>query len=104
MSFSAYAEQARLRFMAEASDAHPRDFILAHLALDFRRQVRFGEDVHVLTWVDRVGTTSVTLAQRVMANDVGAADVRSVVVRFDYAAQRPTPFDDATRAWLEVRR
>ena len=102
-SFALYAEQARLDFLREATGEPRGGFILAHIALDFRRQVRYGDGVHVLTWVERVGTTSVTLAQRVVANGGTAADVRSVVVRFDYAAQRPTPFDGAAREWLAAR-
>jgi acyl-CoA thioester hydrolase len=102
-SYALYAEQARLDFLHEATGERRGGYILAHIALDFRRQVRYGDAVHVETWVERLGTTSLTLAQRVIANGENAADVRSVVVRFDYEAQRPVPLDDAARAWLGER-
>ena len=98
-SFTVYAETGRLEFL-RALGTEVRALILAHLAVDFRRQVRFGEPVAVDTWVERVGTTSVTLRQAVLASGRVAAEVRSVVVCFDYAAQRPTPWPDATRAAL----
>ena len=91
VSFVAYAETGRLGFAAILGPA-ARSLILAHLAVDFRRQVKFGDAVHVDTWVERVGTTSVTLLQVIRAGDAVAADVRSVVVSFDYKAQRPRPW------------
>ena len=98
-SYAIYAEVARLEFLQVLGGAI-RSLILAHLEVDFRRQVRFGEPIHVETWVERVGTTSVALRQVVMASGERAADVGSVVVYFDYAANRPQPWDDALRAAL----
>lgn len=96
-SFAAYAEVGRLAFVRSLGTA-VRSLILAHLALDFRRQVPFDAPLAVETWVERVGTTSVTLRQAILAGDAVAAEVRSVVVAFDYAAQRPTAWDAAARA------
>lgn len=100
-SLAAYAEQARVTFFHnfELGSAY---LILAHIALDFRRQVRFGERVHVLTRIEKLGRTSVTLAQDIYANDELAVNVRSVVVLFDYQAQKPVPLSDALRTrWEE---
>lgn len=99
-SFIVYAETGRLEF-ARILGTAVRSLILAHIAVDFRRQVRWGERIVVETWVERIGTTSVTLRQYVLADDVMAADVRSVVVCFDYAAQRPMPWSPESRAALE---
>ena len=95
-SFALYAEHARLEFM-RACEVDVRGLILAHLALDFRAQVRFGQAVHVTTWVEKLGTTSITLRQDVHADERVAAEVRSVVVQFDYATQRPVPISDELR-------
>jgi acyl-CoA thioester hydrolase len=54
--------------------------------MDFRRQVRFDEHVRVETLVQRIGTSSLALAQTIFAADERAADVRSTVVYFDYAS------------------
>ena len=98
-SYAIYAETARLAFFRDLGSA-VGSLILAHVAIDFRRQVRFGEAVAVDTWVERVGTTSVTLRHAIRADEAVAADVRSVVVRFDYEAQRPAAWTDAQRAGL----
>ena len=103
-SYALYAEQARLDFLAEGTGERRGGFILAHIALDFRRQVRFGDDVHVLTWVEKIGTTSLAMRQDIVACGGVAVEVRSVIVRFDYERQTPIPFDDTVRAWLEERR
>jgi acyl-CoA thioesterase FadM len=55
----------------------------------------------VLTAVDRIGTTSFALGHTLYANDAVAATMQDVVVRFDYAAQRPAAIDGELRAKLE---
>ncbi len=107
-AYALYAEQARVDlFNANLSDAASKQVqrgevfvILAHIALDFVRQVRFGERVYVTTRIAKLGRTSVTLAQEVYAEDELAAKVTSVVVLFDFATQKPTPIPDDLRARL----
>ena len=98
-SYAIYAETARLAFFRDLGSG-VGSLILAHLAIDFRQQVRFGSAVAVETWVERIGTTSVTLRHAIRADDEVAADVRSVVVRFDYETQRPTAWSETMRAAL----
>src|SRR5665213_1927648 len=98
-SFIVYAETGRLQFLSLLGGA-VLSLILAHISADFRKQVKFGETVTVETWVERIGTTSVTLQQIVHASGAVAAEVRSVVVSFDYTAQRPTPWSAESRAVL----
>jgi acyl-CoA thioester hydrolase len=102
-SYVVYAETGRIDFM-KTLGAVDRSFILAHLAIDFRRQVRFRESVVVESWVERIGTTSMTLRQAIRAEGTVAADVRSVVVSFDYMANRSTPWNTAVRAAMEPYR
>jgi acyl-CoA thioester hydrolase len=100
-SFVLYAETGRLEFLRVLGGA-VRSLILAHLAIDFRRQVVYGESMAIETWVERVGTTSVTLLQTIRASGAIAADVRSVVVYFDYVSQRPQPWPAELRTVLEA--
>ena len=99
-SYAVYAETGRIAFM-KAVGAADRTFILARLAIDFRRQVRFGEPVVVESWVEKIGTSSVTLRQESRANEIVAAEVSSVVVSFDYASDRSTPWKAEVREQLE---
>jgi acyl-CoA thioester hydrolase len=100
-SYASYAELARLDFFAQLGE-QSRALILAHLAIDFRHQVRLGEAVHVRTWVERLGKSSITLRQEVIAQagtgDVCAAEMRSVVVCFDYETDRSREMPAAVRA------
>ena len=98
-SFAAYAETARLDFL-RCLGKSVRSLILASLYVDFRRQVAFGESVHVVTVVERVGTSSITLQQTVFADDQRAADIRSVVVYFDYPNKKSRELTDEMRAAL----
>jgi acyl-CoA thioester hydrolase len=98
-SFAMYAELARLEFLAMFGAA-VRSLILATLYIDFRRQVKLGEALHVETAVEKIGTTSVTLLQTIFADGERAADVRSVVVYFDYAKAQATPLTAPMRAQL----
>jgi acyl-CoA thioester hydrolase len=98
-AYALYVEQARLELFALLG-ATPRTLILANLAIDFRRQVDYSERVHVLTWVERIGNSSVGLRQNVYAEDELAAETRSVVVHFDYEANRSKPLDEGMRRAL----
>ena len=100
-AYSFYAEHARLEFFSDLG-AEVAGLILARIALDFRRQVRFREAVYVLTRVERVGNSSVTLAQEVYAEGKLAADVSSVVVLFDYEAGRSKRIPEELRGRLEA--
>jgi acyl-CoA thioester hydrolase len=99
-SFATWAEVARLRVFAELGEL-VRTWILASLHIDYRRQVDFTDHVRVETSIERIGTTSITVAQTVFANDERAADVKSVIVQFDYATSKPLPLSRALRAVLE---
>lgn len=96
-SYIVYAETGRLSFLHILGGA-VRSLILAHVSVDFRRQVVFGEAVSVETWIKHIGTTSVTLQQNILAGGIIAAETRSVVVFFDYDTQRPKPWTAEARA------
>jgi acyl-CoA thioester hydrolase len=61
-SFASFAELARLDFLTRFGGS-VRSLILASLYIDFRRQVAFTDEVYVETVVEKLGTSSVTLAQ-----------------------------------------
>ena len=99
-SYIVYAETARLAFLGVLGGA-VRSLILAHIAADFRKQVHYGASIAVETWVERIGTTSVGLMQVIRADGEVAAEIKSVVVSFDYQAQRPKPWSAEAKAALE---
>ena len=99
-SFATYAEMARLQFLSTFGESVQR-MILANLVIDFRRQVLATDEVHVDSWVERLGNSSMSIAHTIYANGERAADVKSVVVYFDYASSKAMPLTDEMRRGLE---
>lgn len=97
--FATFAELGRLAFLRELGTT-VEGLILAHLSIDFLRQVRLEDECHVVTRVVKIGNTSFELAQTFTANGEPAAEFRAVVVCFDYQAQRPIRVPDALRRAL----
>ncbi len=97
--YNTWAESARI---ALARDINPPlgDLILARIEIDFVEQVRLEDTVTVQTWLERIGTTSMHVRHRVLANGVAAAQIRTVVVLYDYSAMAKRPFTDDERAAL----
>jgi acyl-CoA thioester hydrolase len=77
--------------------------ILASVACDYRRQLTYPDTVHVASRVVRLGRTSFAMEQVVVSNALRAvaAEGRSTVVVFDYAAGAPTPIPDDLRRSIE---
>lgn len=98
-AFGHWAELGRLRFLEQFEVDFTR-LILARLELDFRRQVRFGDSVQLETRIDRIGTSSMHMAQTITVDGEVAADVKSVVVYFDYEAGKPAPIPEPLRTQL----
>ena len=100
IAFVSYAETGRVDFLKRLGHS-VTSLILAHVAIDYRRQIGFGEALHIDTWVETLGKSSITLGQTIWANDERAADVKSVAVHFDYAAGKPMELTAEIRAVLE---
>jgi acyl-CoA thioester hydrolase len=109
-----YLEQARfalwraqLGFVARAAASPgPRGvgFILARAEVDFRAQVRYGDELDVCVRLAGVGRSSFTYEYEIVDAAAGhvVAAARTVQVRFDYDAEKPVPIDDETRARLAM--
>jgi acyl-CoA thioester hydrolase len=100
VSFAAYAETGRVDFLGRLGKS-VTSLILANVTIDYRRQVSFGESLHMDSWVATLGRSSIGLGQTLWANDERAADIRSVVVHFDYKTGKPIELTAAIRKELE---
>jgi acyl-CoA thioester hydrolase len=98
-AYAHYAELGRLYFL-RSLEVEVGKLILARLELDFRRQVKFGDDVSVETAVERIGNSSIHVGQKIFAGDEIAAEVKSVVVYFDYESGRAVRIPDQFREKL----
>jgi len=93
--YSTYLEQARIGVLGGLDP-----FILARVEIDFRAELRAGEEVEVATRCSRVGTKSFDLEHVVRADGRVVAEAKSVLVGYDYDAGRSVPITDTTRRRL----
>jgi acyl-CoA thioester hydrolase len=93
--FSTYLEQARIGVLGGLSE-----LILARVELDFRAELRAGEEVEIRSRCSRIGTKSFDLEHELRAGDRVVAEAKSVLVAYDYAAGRSVPLADAVKARL----
>jgi acyl-CoA thioester hydrolase len=90
-------------FLEEAPDRRGRDlaeFILARVEIDFRAQLRAGDEVEVHTRCARIGTKSLVLEHEVRVDGRLAAEAKSVLVGYDYEQEQSVALSDAVRARL----
>ena len=95
--FSTYLEEARIDVLGGL-----RPFILARVEIDFRSQLRAGEEIEVGTRCSRVGTKSFDLEHEIRADGRVVAEARSVLVAYDYETEASVPLSDELRARLSA--
>jgi acyl-CoA thioester hydrolase len=93
--FSTYLEEARIGVLGGLGN-----FILARVEIDFRSELRVGEEVEVRTHCSRVGTKSFELEHELVAGGRVVAEARSVLVSYDYERSESVPVPDELRERL----
>lgn len=80
-----FLAEARVAVLSAGSGKAHRRFVLAHVELDHRREVRHEDDhVEVLAWIEALGRSSVKIGHTVQLPDgTVAADGSSVLVAWD---------------------
>src|SRR5678816_2279223 len=76
--FSTYLEESRIGVLGGLND-----FILARVEIDFRSELRMGEEVEVRTRCSRIGTKSFDLEHVIEAGGRVVAGARRVRVSYD---------------------
>ncbi|HJS49248.1 MAG TPA: thioesterase family protein [Gaiellaceae bacterium] len=103
--YASYLEECRDewvdRALAGVSDTW--DFVLARVAIDFRRELRLEDDeVVVSCGLVRIGNSSVTLREQIRTVDGDlSAESEAVLVARNRDAGQARPLTDAERAALE---
>jgi acyl-CoA thioester hydrolase len=93
--YSTFLEEARIEVVGDLAD-----FILARVEIDFRAQLRAGDEVEVLTRCSHIGTKSLVLEHELRVDGRPAAEARSVLVGYDYEHDRSVALSDEVRARL----
>jgi acyl-CoA thioester hydrolase len=96
-----YGRQIDLGDLEEGKKIGP---ILAAISCQYRRQLTFPDTVHVGARITRIGRSSITMEHRVLSESLRAiaADGDSILVTFDYAAQKSIALPAAVRARIEA--
>ncbi len=96
--YSTYLEESRIAVLGDLVD-----FILARVEIDFRSELRAGEEVEVRTRCSRIGTKSFDL-EHVIAASAGrvVAEAKSVLVAYDYERGESVPVSDELRQRLNA--
>jgi acyl-CoA thioester hydrolase len=94
--FSTYLEEARIGVLGGLTP-----FILARVEIDFRSQLRAGEQIEIGTRCSRIGTKSFDLEHRISSDGRVVADARSVLVGYDYEGEESVPLSEEIRRRLE---
>ncbi len=103
--YATYFEECRDewvdRTLAEVGDAW--DFVLARVAIDFRRELRLeDEGVIVSCRLECIGNSSLTLREQIRTRDGElSAEAEAVLVARDREKGRSRPLNDAERAVFE---
>jgi acyl-CoA thioester hydrolase len=108
-TFLSYLEHARVKWWRPRLGVLPFQedgYVMARVEIDYRSPILLGDQVRVEMRCDHIGTTSFTLACRLVREQDGVvlADARTVQVRLDFSTMRPRPLSPETRAWLETQR
>ena len=93
--YSTYLEEARIGVLGGLSD-----FILARVEIDFRSELRAGEEVEIGTRCPRIGTKSFELEHELRANGRVVASARSVLVAYSYERGESVSVPDELRRRL----
>ena len=94
-----YLEEARIDVVGSLSA-----FILARVEIDFRDELRAGEEIEVGTRVGRIGTKSFDLEHEIRVDERLVAEAKSVLVAYDYELGASIPLSAELLGRLERAR
>ena len=97
--YSTFLEEARIDALGGLAD-----FILARVEIDFRSELRAGEDIEVFTRCSRIGTKSFELEHEIHADGRLAAEAKSILVGYDYERGQSMPLSAAVKDRLSATR
>ena len=104
--YATYLEECRDGWLERAlgKDGAMWDYVLARVAIDFRREIGLEEQaVLARATLVRIGTSSLTLREEIRLLDgTLAAEAESVIVARDRDTGRSRPLTDAERDALEA--
>ncbi|CAL9455478.1 hypothetical protein SUDANB108_02530 [Streptomyces sp. enrichment culture] len=100
--FLRYLEEARIDFLFRPDKDFQQGSVVARHEIDYKRQlVHRHHPVDVELWVTEIKAASFTLAYEVKDGDVVYVRASTVIVPFDFEAQRPRRITEEEREFLQ---
>ena len=93
--FSTYLEEARIGVLGGLTP-----FILARVEIDFRSQLRAGEEIEIGSRCSRIGSKSFDLEHQIRSNGRVVAEAKSVLVGYDYGTEASVPLSEEIKRRL----
>ncbi|WP_405993239.1 acyl-CoA thioesterase [Streptomyces sp. NBC_00986] len=103
--FLRYLEEARIDFLFRPDKDFQQGSVVSRHEIDYKRQlVHRHAPVDIELWITEIRAASFTIAYEVKDGDLVYVRASTVVVPFDFEAQRPRRITDAEREFLEEYR
>ncbi|MFJ6069443.1 acyl-CoA thioesterase [Streptomyces sp. NPDC093065] len=100
--FLRYLEEARIDFLFRPEKDFKQGSVVARHEIDYKRQlVHRHRPVDIELWVTQIRAASFTLTYEVKDGDVVYVRASTVIVPFDFAAQRPRRITAEEREFLQ---
>jgi acyl-CoA thioester hydrolase len=77
-------------------------FVVARVAVDYKRPIKLADAVEAELWVSQLGRSSFSFRYRLWASAELAAEAETVQVHYDYATGKPRPIEGPLRERLEA--
>ncbi|MEU4032491.1 acyl-CoA thioesterase [Streptomyces collinus] len=99
--FLRYLEEARIDFLFRPDKDFQQGSVVARHEIDYKRQlVHRHHPVDIELWITQIRAASFTITYEVKDADVVYARASTVVVPFDFEAQRPRRITEEEREFL----
>jgi acyl-CoA thioester hydrolase len=99
--YATYLEEGRDEWLERTlgDSGSPWDYVLARVAIDFRRELRLEDEAVVVSCrLERIGDSSLTLREQIRTRDGElAAESEAVLVARDRESGRSRPLNDVER-------
>ncbi|MGI5454907.1 acyl-CoA thioesterase [Streptomyces sp. CA-249302] len=100
--FVRYLEEARIDFLFRPEKDFKQGSVVARHEIDYKRQlVHRHHPVDIELWVSQIRAASFTISYEVKDDDLVYVRASTVVVPFDFEAQRPRRITSEEREFLE---
>ncbi|MCD2471601.1 acyl-CoA thioesterase [Jiella sp. MQZ9-1] len=100
--FSTFFETGRVEMLHSGEAPRPAGtaFVVAHIAIDFRREVTWPGEVEIGTGLAVIGRSSLQMRQGIFQNGQFCARAETVIVLIDEETRKATPLPDDMRSRL----